>query len=78
LVRINPPTSARRIVDRMLAGAGAVLRAALAGHRRRKTEQALSTLSDAALKDIGIHRAEIRTIADALMEGGTAKRRTEH
>lgn len=58
----------------LMSGAAAALRMALNGHRRRRAERAFLHLSDAALKDIGIHRSEIRLVADALLTGGTVQR----
>ncbi len=78
LVRFDPLASARSIVGRLLIGAGAMLRAALAGRSRRRTARMLASLSDAALRDIGIRRSEIRAVTDALMAGATVQGRTEH
>lgn len=39
-------------------------------HTRRRTIGELSALDDSMLKDIGISRSEIRTVADGLVTGG--------
>jgi uncharacterized protein YjiS (DUF1127 family) len=63
----------RTVGDLLTATAAALLRMARGGHRRRQTERALRSLSDAALKDIGIHRTEIGVITAALLAGCTVQ-----
>ena len=67
--------SPQTVGDLLTAGIAALLRMARNGHRRRRAEHALSSLSDAALRDIGIRRPDIRSIADGVLAGGTAQRR---
>lgn len=61
-VRFNPPMPARSAVGALLVRCGAMLRAAFVEVRHRRTERALASLSDATLKDIGLHRSEIRSV----------------
>ena len=42
---------------------GNLLTSIMRRHRRRTTAKSLSTLSDEALKDIGLHRSEIQSIS---------------
>jgi len=53
-------------------GAGAlqrVIQAVARTTRRRRTQRALGQLSDHALKDIGMRRSEIDSLADSLASG---------
>ena len=64
--RTTKPASAGRMAatgDGVAAGIGTWTRSLARRFRSRQTERALMSLSDTALKDIGVSRSDIKSIA---------------
>ena len=63
--RLHRPRS-----HRILALASRLIAALRRSHRRRVAMRALEALSDWQLKDIGVERADIRTVVDQQLKAG--------
>ncbi len=85
--RIFPPSqpkaprnrTTRRLARRVLADVGGSVSRLIEGFRTARRRGAaireLSTLSDHALKDIGLHRGEIRSVVDEMTRAAAPARR---
>src|SRR5262245_882805 len=56
-------------VEAILSGFGTLFKRAMRQNRGRRTERALTRLSDAVLKDIGLNRTDIRHIRSLPIAG---------
>jgi uncharacterized protein YjiS (DUF1127 family) len=76
--RLSAATAPRTVGGIFADAIAALFRTVRNGRLRRQTELALYGLSDTTLRDIGIHRSEIRSVAAGLAAGGSVNRRGNH
>ena len=78
LLRFNSAALACRVADLFAIGTGRAPGSSLSRRHLRQTAAMLCTMSDAALKDIGVHRPDVRAITDTAGGGASVPRRSGH